>query len=58
MDRAVKLKIVISATGKVASVEPLHGQPQQIHDAKLIVTRWTFGPDQHSTTAIVTFPSK
>lgn len=58
MDAAVKLKIVISATGKVALVEPLHGQPQQIQDAKQILSQWTFGPDQHSTTAIVTFPSK
>ena len=55
MKELVKLRIVISASGKVASVEPLGGRPEQIEDATLIVTKWIFGPDQRSTTAVVTF---
>jgi hypothetical protein len=55
VNQAVKLRIIISASGKVASVEPLGGHPQQIHNATLIVAQWTFAPDQRSTTAVVTF---
>ena len=57
MEPPVKLRVVISPAGEVASVERLAGQPHLAHAAERIIRKWRFASERCAITATVTFAS-